>query len=274
MIHEEHERHVQRITVPWKGRNLELAYRLRQGHAAPGFLVLLHGLGCSQRSYAGVWTHDAFSTSSVLSLDFPGFGDSDKPEAFSYRLEDQAALVLELLRMLGVPAVHLVGHSMGGAVAVLLARQLADPAAPRAPHLEGLALVEGTLIAEDCGVSKVAAGMTQRHFEQNFFPDYTTRTPPLHRAFLALELAGPHAFYKAADSLWSWARSGKLLQAFLELHCPRLYIFGRRNKNLPVLERFEGVAGVERCAVPDSGHFPMNENPGLFYEKLANWLTD
>lgn len=274
MIHEEHERHLQRITVPWRGQELELAYRLRQGHASPGCLVLLHGLGCSQRSFAGIWTHDDFAASSVLSLDFPGFGDSDKPEGFSYRLEDQAELVLELLRMMGVPAVHLLGHSMGGAVAVLLAKRLADPTVSQAPRLDGLALVEGTLIAEDCGVSKVAAGMTQRHFEQQFFPDYKTRTPPLHRAFLALELAGSHSFYKSADSLWSWARSGKLLQSFLELRRPRLYLFGRSNKNLPVLERLEVAADIERSAVPDSGHFPMNENPGRFYEMLAQWVAE
>lgn len=256
----EHGPRMHRIAVPWKEGRLELACRLRQNPSSDQTLVLLHGLGCSQRSFAGVWREEAFDACNVLSLDLPGFGDSDRPEDFSYRLEDHASLLAEFLQLLGLPGIHLLGHSMGGAVAVL--------AASRLPRLRTLIAVEGTLIAEDCGVSRVVAGMTRQRFEREFFPDFKTRTPPLHRAYLALELAEPHAFYRTADSLWSWARSDKLLQQFLDLKVPRLYVHGRRNKNLPVLDRLEGV---QHSAVPNSGHFPMNENPGGFYHTLARW---
>lgn len=252
-----------RVPVAWQRGEMELACRYRQGRALAPTLVLLHGLGCSQRSYAGVWRHQGLASSPILTLDFPGFGDSDRPDLFSYKLEEHAAKTLELLDKLGISAVHLVGHSMGGAVAVLLAREL-----HRQRRLASLGGVESTLIAEDCGVSRVVAGMTPRHFEQKFFPEFKTRTPPLHRAYLALELAADHAFYRTADSLWSWARSGKLLEMFLEIDVPKCYYHGRRNKNLPILEHLEGV---EKRAIPDSGHFPMNENPHEFFTLLQNF---
>jgi len=252
-----------RVPVAWQGGEMEMACRYRQG-GGQSTLVLLHGLGCSQRSFAGLWRHGGFAHGAVLTLDLPGFGDSDRPEAFSYKLEDHAAACLELLGQLQVGRVHLLGHSMGGAVAVLLAVLL-----HRQRRLASLIGVESTLIAEDCGVSRVVSGMTRKHFERQFFPEFKTRTPPLHRAYLALELAADHAFYRSADSLWSWARSEKLLGRLLELPVPKLFLYGRRNKNLPVLERLEGV---ERRAIADSGHFPMNENPSEFYDTLHGFV--
>lgn len=249
------------LSVPWEGVSVRLAFRLREGRSQSPALALLHGLGCSQRSFAGIWRHPDFAARTVLSLDLPGFGDSERPDTFGYRLEDHAGIAAALLRSLELENVFLAGHSMGGAIAVLMAG-LVQP-------LAGLVSVEGNLIAEDCGVSRVVAGMPRQRFEQQFFPELKTRTTALHRAYMALELAAPLAFYNSSDSLWNWSRSGKLLRRFLELDTPRLYIHGRRDKNIPVLERLQGV---EKRAIPDSGHFPMNENPTAFYRELGEWL--
>ncbi len=263
-----------RASLPWTGGVLDLAYRLRRPDTDGELpaLVLVHGLGCSQRSFAGIWQQAAFTTRTVLSYDLPGFGDSHRPETFPYTMEAHAELSLALLRHLGLTAVHLVGHSMGGAVALHLAQHLARQSAQDSatePRLRSLVSVEGNLIAADCGVSRLAAGMTRKRFEEEFFPSLRTRTPPLHRAFMALELASPRAFLASAESLWHWSRSEKLLQLYLALEVPRLYIHGRRDKGIPVLER---LGDLPRRAVPDSGHFPMNENPAAFYRELAAWL--
>ncbi|WP_233594876.1 alpha/beta fold hydrolase [Amycolatopsis sp. WAC 04169] len=78
-------------------------------------VVLLHALG----SKAGTWDDFAARLDRrVVAVDLPGHGDSAHAE--SYSLEVMADGVAELL---GEEA-DLVGHSMGGRVAVLLAQRL------------------------------------------------------------------------------------------------------------------------------------------------------
>jgi pimeloyl-ACP methyl ester carboxylesterase len=60
----------------------------------------------------------------VVAVDLLGHGGSEKPDA-GYTPANQAKLVAEALRKLGVSDAEVVGHSLGGAVAVALAEQ--DP---------------------------------------------------------------------------------------------------------------------------------------------------
>src|SRR5260370_25069309 len=56
----------------------------------------------------------------VYALDLRGHGASDKPAA-GYRLQDYAADVLDILQQLPYHQVNLLGHSLGGLVALYLA---------------------------------------------------------------------------------------------------------------------------------------------------------
>jgi pyruvate dehydrogenase E2 component (dihydrolipoamide acetyltransferase) len=86
-------------------------------------IVFLHGFG----GVAGVWSRLAghFAAShKVLCYDLPGHGRSrDWPEAGPARTAVKA--VLADLGRRGLERVHVVGHSMGGAIAALMG--LADP---------------------------------------------------------------------------------------------------------------------------------------------------
>lgn len=95
-------------------------------------VVLLHGLG----GFAGSWRHNIAplaSRATVYALDLPGFGRSAKPRA-RYGLTFFARALHGFLDGLGVAQASLVGHSLGGAVAVTYA--LTHPA-----RVERLALL-------------------------------------------------------------------------------------------------------------------------------------
>jgi pimeloyl-ACP methyl ester carboxylesterase len=112
-------------------------------------VVLLHALG----SNAGTW--DSFAAGlvaegrHVLALDLRGHGDSSRTEKYS--LELMRDDVLGFLDAQGVERADLVGHSLGGAIAVLVAQRQAGrvrrlvvedtPPPPEAPR-EPLAPVE------------------------------------------------------------------------------------------------------------------------------------
>lgn len=77
----------------------------------------------------------------VLAVDYLGVGDSDKPETdFRYTVEEQADVMAEMLRSLGLSRVHVVGASYGGAVALNLAARYPD-LVDRVVSVEGGALI-------------------------------------------------------------------------------------------------------------------------------------
>jgi len=91
------------------------------GHGAP-LLVLLHGLGGTREVWRGLCTHlDGSWPGRWIAPDLPGHGRS--PALASYSPAEQAAAVAETLGEAGLSARPLVvlGHSMGGVVALALA---------------------------------------------------------------------------------------------------------------------------------------------------------
>jgi pimeloyl-ACP methyl ester carboxylesterase len=88
---------------------------------AEGTLVLLHGMLDSSEG----WTRlsEGF-TCRRIAFDLPGFGYSDSPARGS--ILGYAQDIAEGLRMLGVTRFTVVGHSLGGAVAVALAELMPD----------------------------------------------------------------------------------------------------------------------------------------------------
>jgi pimeloyl-ACP methyl ester carboxylesterase len=105
-----------KVTLP---NGIQIAY-VDRGEG-PYTLLLLHGLG----TYLKAWLHntDALAMQSrCIAIDLPGYGKSSKgdyPFSMSFFAE-QVALFCE---QLGLSKVVLVGHSMGGQIALTLALQ-------------------------------------------------------------------------------------------------------------------------------------------------------
>lgn len=102
--------------------DLDLASDGRSG-TDPVFL-LVHGLG-------GRWEHwsenvpELAEHGRVVAIDLPGFGRSGKPRS-GYSVDGFADVVAGLVRQLGLPPVVVVGHSLGGLVAVRVAHRHPD----------------------------------------------------------------------------------------------------------------------------------------------------
>ena len=91
-------------------------------------VVLLHGWNSSRRQ----WLLNLKALAPrfrVIAPDLPGFGDSQENEAFPYTLDGMASFLEAFRRALFLKSFHLVGHSMGGCIAIRYAA-----ANPRTVH--------------------------------------------------------------------------------------------------------------------------------------------
>jgi pimeloyl-ACP methyl ester carboxylesterase len=93
----------------------------RHGSGEP--LVLLHGLGSSRSVWEPVLATLA-ERFDVIAIDLPGFGDSEAlPDDVEPSPAALAATVADTLARLGVVAPHVAGNSLGGWIALELAKQ-------------------------------------------------------------------------------------------------------------------------------------------------------
>jgi pimeloyl-ACP methyl ester carboxylesterase len=112
-------------------RDSELRFRTVHGYrrafrvAGSGpAVVLVHGIGDSSATWEAVFPALA-RRHLVIAPDLLGHGHSDKPRA-DYSVAAYANGVRDLLGVLGVPRATLVGHSLGGGVAMQFAYQYPD----------------------------------------------------------------------------------------------------------------------------------------------------
>lgn len=121
--------------APWRGGWLDYTDHCVDRRGSELTLVLVHGLGGSRRHYdrlAARWT-----ASRVLALDLPGFGGST-PIAGPVTVDDLARAVVAVLDHAQVTEALLVGHSMGGPIALRCAEL-------DGPRVRGVVLLAGTV---------------------------------------------------------------------------------------------------------------------------------
>ena len=108
-------------------------HRLRYVRAGSGpAVVLVHGFASSLYTWKDVIPALA-AGHDVVALDLPGFGQSDQPADLSF--EDFPRAVLGLMDLLGIGKATLVGNSMGGATAAVVA-------AERPERVQALVLID------------------------------------------------------------------------------------------------------------------------------------
>jgi len=240
-------------------------------------LVLVHG-------YTGDihdWQHqvETFApTHRVLVLDHRGHGRSSAPEdRGSYTIAQMATDVEALVEAVGFQRYHLVGHSMGGAVAQeialrsaasLLSLTLEDTAPvfafPRNENIQRY-IDQRMRMADEQGMPAVAE-------IPSLVPD-PPHMPPGRREFEKQRLSAmsPHGFIGAWQALQSWAGTRDRLDA---IAAPTLAICGELD--VPLVEPMKSLAAAipacELVIIEQAAHSPQIERPHAFNEALSRHL--
>lgn len=81
-------------------------------------ILFLHGFASSSTTWSDIVDLFPGDRYTLILLDMKGFGGSDKPRDGAYSIEDQAGLVRAFIVAIGLRSLAIVGHSLGGAVAL------------------------------------------------------------------------------------------------------------------------------------------------------------
>lgn len=130
-----------------------IRFNLRSGGAGRRCFVLVHGIGVSHRYFLPL-ARELAQYARVVMVDLPGFGGTPKPRS-ALGIEDFARLTLGALAQDGTTEAVIVGHSMGGQIAVEMARQHPEAAdgvvllGPTADSAARTALAQGWRLLRD-----------------------------------------------------------------------------------------------------------------------------
>jgi pimeloyl-ACP methyl ester carboxylesterase len=249
------------------GKQLEVATTIEK--RGPNWLLALHGLQSNKELFNPLFQQPFLSNHSLISMDFVGFGKSSKPIDFSYDIQDQANLVIELVRMLDIQNLEVVGHSLGGMVGTLLLNPLAG-------IIRSFVNMEGNLVSADCGLSKEVIDQPFDVFQgNNQFETIKTNirnsqsAGSINRTKWVQDIPD-FAFYKTCESIVHWSSTGELLKSFKAAQCKKLYMYGSKNKNKADVLSPE----IARVEIPNAGHFMLQDNPEVCYRKLQDFYND
>jgi pimeloyl-ACP methyl ester carboxylesterase len=250
--------------VDYQGAAIELAVT-RQG-ASDDLLLFLHGFGCTKESFDQAFDIAELGPFSLCSFDFPGHGQSGRTQSSAYSLQSYAEITNLLVDHISPSQVFMVGHSMGGAVALIATQGREDTSC--------LVSVDGNLVAQDCGiVSRSTAAQAEEEFISTGYAEFRADLQKsLHRDQRAwarwYAQAEPLALHESASSLVKWSDSGKLVEFFNALD-RKAYIYGDREHKGYLLPHLDDA---EVRQIKNAGHFAMIDNPSGFYSALSDIL--
>lgn len=226
-------------------------------------ILCVHGLGCDKDTFKQIFDYPEFENYNIIIPDLIGFGQSSKPENFSYELEEQTSVLTYLIKQFDIKRIHLLAHSMGGAIVLLLPKYILD-------KVDSFANLEGNLISTDCEMfSKKIAAMPKSEFNEDCLKQYQNTFKD--SILLKLNSTTPTALYHSSKSLVKWSESNNLLKEFKKLNTRKAYFYGEENLGSDLLTQLNGI---ERVMIAHSGHEMMVENPDEFYNRFYDFINN
>lgn len=231
-------------------------------------LILIHGAGSSHIAWA-LQLRDLSSTNRMIAIDLSGHGKSDDMEGKVSLEETYSMEVAALVEHLELNEFILVGHSMGGGVAMSYCLNCSLPP-PKA-----LVLVDTSPVLE---LSKLALGLVKEAiedrlflFKSQFFEDYTD-TYMIKELEERIRKANPGVLQRDLAACDKFNISDRVQ----DIHEPTLVLVGEHDDIIhpKVAENLRNnLPNAELAIVRGAHHAPMIEQPDEFNRLLRDYVT-
>lgn len=253
-------------------------------------LLLVHGITNSSASWRPVMRPLAAAGFTVLAPDLPGHGASERHRG-DHSLGAHASILRDLLQVLDVPRVTVVGHSLGGGVAMVFSYQFPE-------RMERLALIDSGGLGREVSLAIRAATLPGAELVIR-----AAITPPAVRVvgvvggFLGrlglrpgadlAEIAGGVASLGDAERRAAFVRTARSIASpagqrvsaadrlYLAAQVPVLLVWGDEDPVIPLAHgtaAHAALPGSRFEVFPGAGHFPMLDDPARFVSVLTDWV--
>lgn len=249
-------------------------------------LLLIHGFTGAKEDFADHLAGLADTGWWVVAADNRGHGASDKPsDESAYSFETFADDVIGLVEALGWKTFALLGHSMGGMVAQVVAARMPD-------RIERLILMDTAhgpvKLAEDDmaaaalhivrtqGMEALADAMAAVGDDPLTSPAYLRllEQRPGFREWTDRKLRTTSASMYAA-MLPAFGAGEDRLDSLRALTMPALVIVGEQDEPFlkPSRQMVDALPNGTLAVIPDAGHNPQFENPNAWWNAVSAFLA-
>lgn len=231
-------------------------------------ILLLHGWGANLVTFDQLTNHLA-KKFRVIRFDFPGFGQSPKPDE-DWSVSDYARITRDFLQKLKVKEVHaIIAHSFGGRIVI-----------------KGVSL--GYLQPQKIVLIGTAGVKPRQSFKKNVYKGiakagkFATSLPILNKAQPALR----KRLYSAAGST-DYLHAGQMRKIFLntinedllpevaQITQPTLLIWGENDTETPLKDAnsmLKLLKNGQLIVIPNTGHFVYIEANERVIKELESFL--
>ncbi|MFD4539323.1 alpha/beta fold hydrolase [Streptomyces bauhiniae] len=229
--------------------------------------VYLHGLGATAAAYfAEAAAHPLIAGHRTLLVDLLGHGLSDRPQDFDYSLESHAGALATALTGAGVTGAEVIAHSMGGAVAIVLADrhpELVSRLVLIDANLDPLEPVRGAL------GSRGIAAFSEAEFAEGGWEEVRDRAGAFWWA--TMRLTDRTALHRSATGL-ARGTIPTMRELLTHMEIPRTFLWPEADGPLTGEDGLR-EAEVSVVAVADCGHNIMLDAPEAFASLVAAALA-
>lgn len=233
-------------------------------------IVILHGWGLSQKKFEPLIVELRKRGHSVISLDFPGFGESKSPPK-PFTLSDYAEFLYTFLQSENIPYPILIGHSFGGRVALRYSSLY--PKSVRALILTGApgyTPVSRKKLLLFIAVAKVGKSVLSLP-TLSFFADFIRKW--------YYYIVGAREFYRAEGTMRQTFKnivSELLIEDMKKVTVPTLLLWGELDLIVPVrigIKMRDTIKGSILEMVEGADHGVPFKRPKEFADKVESFVT-
>lgn len=275
-------------------QRLRLHYADWGNEGAPP-LILVHGGRDHCRNWDWV-AQELRKDWHVICPDLAGHGDSGWNSAGNYRVTYFTYDLVQLIRHLGYDRVTIIGHSLGGGIALRYA-SLFPEKVRRMIAIEGIGV--GYLSKEDQKIAdRLRQWMTDKQKaadrEHIRYPDFGAalarmKAQNAHLADWQAEHLTTHAVVQNEDGSYSWKFDPHLrvqsnidlfdpdlIALYDEISCPVLHCYGEDSwaRNPEKDGRIDYFRNARVASFPDAGHWLHHDRFDLFVERAKAFLSE
>jgi pimeloyl-ACP methyl ester carboxylesterase len=262
---------IRTIDVLYKGKTFSIEYFVREGHKET--ILLVHGLGGAKENYLESCKSDSLAEHTLICLDNPGTGNSTYYDDFLLDVDDLAQITSLFIDQLKLTNFILCGTSMGGLTTLLYLKR------GGLAKVKAYINIEGNLLPEDCMFSSRVVTFDYDTFKDQIFPNTIVEMKSngntgYHIIANNLQLnTNVKSYYNYSFQTVEYSSTGELLDQYLTMNIPRIFIYGQENRSLSYLPLLL-QQNMNVKEISGSNHFVFYDNPKELYDVIGDFIDN